>query len=40
LNLLYINPGAAGKVGFQKYRTLVRFEITSNNLKSMEVIKL
>ena len=40
LNLLYINPGAAGKVGFQKYRTLVRFEITSNNVKSMEVIKL
>tara|TARA_B100001173_G_scaffold230619_1_gene200480 strand:+ start:2890 stop:3372 length:483 start_codon:yes stop_codon:yes gene_type:complete len=39
-NLLYINPGAAGKVGFQKDRTLVRFQITSKNVTSMEVIKL
>jgi len=39
-NFLYINPGAAGKVGFNLERTIVRFQITSNNLNSMEIIKL
>ena len=40
LNLLYINPGAAGKVGFNKERTVVRFQIKSKKVTSMEVIKL
>ena len=40
LNLLYINPGAAGKIGFNKERTLVRFEIKTKKVTSMEVIKL
>ena len=40
LNLLYINPGAAGLVGFHKIRTLLRFEIHEEIVKNMEVIEL
>ncbi len=40
LNLLYINPGAAGKYGFHKTRTLVRFCIEEGNFKDLEVIEL
>ena len=40
LNLIYINPGAAGKIGFKKERTLVRFEIKNKKVTSMEEIKL
>lgn len=39
-NMLYINPGAAGKHGFQLYRTMVRFEINDGKLQNMEVITL
>lgn len=39
-NMLYINPGAAGKHGFQVERTIVRFEIASGKLQKMEVIHL
>lgn len=39
-NMLYLNPGAAGKQGFQLYRTIVRFEINSGKLQNMEVITL
>ena len=39
-NMLYINPGAAGKYGFHKVRTLVRFTIDANKFKDMEVIEL
>lgn len=37
---LDINPGAAGKYGFHKVRTLVRFVIDENNIKDLEVIEL
>jgi len=37
---LDINPGAAGKYGFHKIRTLVRFVIDKNNIKDLEVIEL
>ena len=40
LNLLHINPGAAGKSGFQKVRTLIRFTIDNENIKDLEVIEL
>ena len=40
LNLLHINPGAAGKHGFHKVRTMVRFELDSKEIKNMEVIEL
>lgn len=40
LNLLYINPGAAGRYGFHKVRTLVRFTIDNGAFKDLEVIEL
>ena len=40
LNLLHINPGAAGIYGFHKTRTLVRFTIDGAEIKDLEVIEL
>ncbi len=40
LDLLHINPGAAGKSGFHKVRTLVRFTIDNATFKDLEVIEL
>lgn len=40
LNLLHINPGAAGMQGWHKERTLVRFTIDGNMFKDLEVITL
>jgi len=37
---LHINPGAAGKHGWHKVRTLVRFAIDGENIKDCEVIEL
>ncbi|MDA3894088.1 MAG: metallophosphoesterase family protein [Salinivirgaceae bacterium] len=37
LNLLHINPGAAGIQGFHLLRTMVRFEITDGIMKNLEV---
>jgi hypothetical protein len=39
LNLLHMNPGAAGKHGFQKVRTMLRFIIDGSNIKELEVIE-
>ncbi len=38
--MLYVNPGAAGKQGFQEYRTVVRFEIDNGKIQNVEVINL
>lgn len=40
LGMLHINPGAAGKYGFHKVRTLVRFCIDKGNFSELEVIEL
>jgi putative phosphoesterase len=40
LNLLHINPGAAGKAGLHSKRTAVRFTIDNNKVKGLEVIEL
>ena len=40
LNMLHINPGAAGIYGFHKVRTLVRFTIDHGEFKDLEVIEL
>ncbi|WP_111706492.1 metallophosphoesterase family protein [Lutibacter citreus] len=40
LNLLHLNPGAAGKHGFHKVRTMLRFEIANENIKNLEIIEL
>ncbi len=38
--MLYMNPGAAGKQGFQVQRTLVRFSIDQGKIQDVEVINL
>lgn len=40
LNLLHMNPGAAGKHGFHKVRTMLRFEINNDKITNLEVIEL
>ncbi len=40
LQILHINPGAAGKSGFHKIRTMIRFEVENADIKNMEVIEL
>ena len=40
LNMLYINPGAAGIQGFHVVRTAVRFKIEDARIHSMEVFEL
>jgi putative phosphoesterase len=40
LQCLYMNPGAAGKQGWQKVRTIVRFVIDEKEIKNCEVIEL
>lgn len=39
-NLLHINPGASGKSGFHKVRTIVRFCIDKDTVKDLEIIEL
>jgi len=39
-NLLHINPGAAGKSGFHKVRTLIRLSIAQQRIYDLEVIEL
>ena len=38
--LLFINPGAAGKHGFHKKKTLIRFDLDQGRMSNMEVIEL
>lgn len=40
LDVLHINPGAAGIYGFHKVRTMVRFSIENGQFKDLEVIEL
>ena len=40
INCLHMNPGAAGKQGWHKMRTCIRFVIDGNNMKDCEVIEL
>lgn len=38
--LLHVNPGAAGKEGFHRVRTVIRFSIKEARICDMEVIEL
>ena len=38
-NLLYMNPGAVGKSGFHKVRTMLFFEIEKKEIKNLKVIE-
>lgn len=40
LNLLHMNPGAAGKHGFHQVRTMLRFEINNDKISNLEIIEL
>ena len=40
LECLHINPGAAGKYGFHRVRTLLRFVLEEGNIKDLEVIEI
>ena len=39
-NLLHLNPGAIGKHGFHKIRTMLRFELDCGQIKNLEIIEL
>ena len=39
LNLLHMNPGAVGKHGFHKVRTMLRFTIDGGKIENLEVIE-
>jgi putative phosphoesterase len=40
LNHVHMNPGAAGKQGFHKVRTLIRFAINGKKIENPQVIEL
>lgn len=39
LNMLHMNPGAIGKYGLHKVRTMLRFDIDGKEIKNLEVIE-
>lgn len=39
-SLLHLNPGACGKEGWHKVRTMMRFEINGDQIEHLEVIEL
>ena len=39
LNLLHMNPGAIGKYGLHKVRTMLRFEIDGKKIQNLEVVE-
>ena len=39
-NMIYMNPGAAGKHGFHHVRTLLRFELDNGKVQKAEVVEL
>lgn len=40
LQLLHLNPGAAGNHGFHKVRTMLRFELNNGAIENLEIIEL
>jgi putative phosphoesterase len=40
LNLLHMNPGAAGISGFHQVRTMLRFEINEDKIQNLEVVEI
>ena len=37
---MHLNPGAAGKYGWHKVRTLLRFSISAARIHDLEIIEL
>jgi predicted phosphodiesterase len=40
IDCLHLNPGAAGKQGWHKVQTLLKFQIDGPEIKNMEVVEL
>ncbi|MEX8546948.1 MAG: metallophosphoesterase [Mucilaginibacter sp.] len=40
INCLHLNPGAAGKQGWHKTRTLLRFSVSKKRIHDLEVIEM
>ena len=40
LNLLHMNPGAAGIYGFHQVRTMLRFEIDGDKIQRLEIVEI
>ena len=40
LNLLHLNPGAAGNHGFHNVRTMLRFTLDNTKIENLEIIEL
>ncbi len=40
LDCLHMNPGAAGKYGFHRVRTLLRFVLDAGDIRDLEVIEI
>ena len=39
-DILIINPGASGNIGFHKFKTAIRFNIINSNIKNLKIIEL
>jgi predicted phosphodiesterase len=39
-NLLHLNPGACGKYGWHKKKTIMRFDVLENKIDKLEIIEL
>lgn len=40
INCLHINPGAAGKQGWHKVRTLIKFNITGDKIHDLNIVEM
>jgi predicted phosphodiesterase len=40
LNLLHLNPGACGRIGWHQQRTILRFTIEAKRIGNVELIEL
>lgn len=40
INCLHLNPGAAGKQGWHKVRTLMKFDVNVNKIENLNVVEL
>jgi predicted phosphodiesterase len=39
-NMIFLNPGAAGKEGFHKMKTLLRFTLDNRKMANLEIVEL
>lgn len=39
-NVLHMNPGACGQVGFHKFRTMLKFEVNKGKIENLRAIEL